>query len=129
MAALANDSPVLLASSPKMIVPHAVLRIGSQLDVPVTIVSVAPVARLIRCTPGAAVPCSLHLTRCVVFESFGQKAIMSVFAPEVVVTTPGEQGPWWRGHSALDRWLHVPPLLGHLLRYPSSASSRIRFAL
>ena len=70
-----------------MMVPQAVRRIGSQLDVPVTIVSVAPVSRLIRCTPGLAVPCSLHVMRWVGFESFGQKAIMSVFAPEVVVTT------------------------------------------
>src|SRR5262245_8702882 len=70
-----------------MIVPQAVRRMGSQLDVPVMIVSVAPVSRLIRCTPGSAVPCSLHVMRCVGFESFGQKAIMSVFAPEDVVTT------------------------------------------
>src|SRR4029450_11129261 len=70
-----------------MIVPPAVRRIGSHAVVPVTIVSVAPVPRLIRCTPGSAVPCSLHVMRWVGFESFGQKAIMSVFAPEVVVTT------------------------------------------
>jgi hypothetical protein len=77
-----NSWPSGPSSSANTIVPHGVMREGSQLSSPdTTIVSTSPSEIRIRWTPGSGSLSSLHVISQVGFVSFGQSAIMSVFGP------------------------------------------------
>ena len=103
-----------LASSPKMMVPHAVALTGSQEVVPVTMVSTAPSESRIRTRPGWAVPSSLQAMIWVGLLG-GHRAIMSMFGGRFgfALNTRGMRALWralrdeWDPRSLRSRQLSV----------------------
>src|SRR5262245_61214534 len=92
-----------------MIVPHGVARTGSHPVVPVTIVSDAPVARLIRTTPGSVAPDSLHVMSHSGCSAFGHSALMSSTAGATPAVTTRTRRLWatvasWLGSAWASAW-------------------------